>query len=887
LPSDKQKQSGLTDKQAGLPWPKQYKALLSLIRKEWGLVDALYLNRMLGGGRSGALVFATDVTCRGFKGQAILKLDTANPSDWSEAEEFESHRIAVEAAPEYAAEHLPRLVHATKKNDQIAILSTIAGRGLEYATPWAESPYTQQLEFGRRVSADLLEEWNADYTFAKGLLGPRELLEGWLGYRLDPEEGRIGNFLTECGIEPNEPSFSFRGEWYPNPFAFAKRVLPLPKKTRMRAIRGQTHGDLHGHNILIASPPGSRRQYYLIDLDLYRRDDFLFFDHAYLEFTHLLNVRDKADANRWKSILDNLSRSHVHSGKSAPKGDDMGLLKLMLAIRKNWLNWVNRHEPNRLSNMENQYLLARIAVGLMFTHRGLPLHGRCMAFTYAAANLKDYLELNGIDWPMNGPALEFPAETQGSSNNARPVQVKAEKLPAQAQKSSISRTPSIGWIAAAAVLLLAIGAGGMTWWHHRSAATPPASSDTTAQVQPVERVEVAVLPFRNLSKGAASASLADVMEESLTMSLNEVPRIFVKSLQTGSGNGMQINDLQAIGKALDVRYVVTGSVQESGERVRIAARLVDIKTNELLWSQRYDRKIENIFAVQDEIALRVLIALQVKLTEGAQAALRGQSTKNLDAYLLYARGLGLYRTFSRDAMRQVRRLMDQALELDPKFSSALVLKARTYAADARFGFSPSSRASLVEASKLLWEAARLDGKVTDAELGEIKITDAYVDLLARRFGAAQKAAEKAVELVPENADASARLGSIFFFTGDYSQAIRSMKRAVDLRPIYPGWYSLYLSRAYAYQGEFDQAIKWAKDGLARVKSDTMRTIMSASLAFVYQEAGKKEEAEAAARSTLTFDPDFSVEAFSKVVPFQHDKDWQRMAKAMEAAGLPE
>ena len=173
------------DDLGGLPWPESYQELLPLIHAQWDVEGEIYLVRQLSG-KSGALVYAADLTVRGFSGQAILKLDQAPDSEWQEENEAERHRRAFEVNPDYASRHLPRLLHTLHHGKKLAILSTIAGGGLEYALPWHRCPYDQQLAVTRLLSAGLLEGWNPDHQLAKGVLSPQSLLTSWLDYRLDP-----------------------------------------------------------------------------------------------------------------------------------------------------------------------------------------------------------------------------------------------------------------------------------------------------------------------------------------------------------------------------------------------------------------------------------------------------------------------------------------------------------------------------------------------------------------------------------------------------------------------------------------------------------------------------------------------------------------------------
>ena len=216
----------------------------------------------------------------------------------------------------------------------------------------------------------------------------------------------------------------------------------------------------------------------------------------------------------------------------------------------------------------------------------------------------------------------------------------------------------------------------------------------------------------------------------------------------------------------------------------------------------------------------------------------------------------------------------------------MVLKARSHVADVRFGHTANAEDSLEAAAQTLRQVAELPGEISDTQQAAILIVDAYIDLIARRYDDALAAGGKAVSLAPNNAEWAARFGSILFFSGDYDRTIRMMRRAVQLSPFYPSWYALYLSRAYAFKGNHEEAIKWGKDALARSDTDGLRSIMNVNLAFAYQEAGDAEKAKLAASHALQEDPDFSLNTYATVVPFKNDRDWQRYSSALRAAGIP-
>ncbi len=425
---------------SGLPWPDSYQELLPVLQKQWGIEGSLYLNRKLSGGKSGALVYAADIDSEQFTGQAILKLDHApNPSS-REQDEADRHRQAIDDAPDFAARHLPRLLQTLHHKEQIAVLSTIAGRGLEYARPWSDCSFEKQLQMVRQVSRGVLEDWNHDYKRQHGLRLPQELFQSCLGHRLHPEQGgRIHSFLSErCGLAPEEPTIAFEGNWYPNPLAFALGARELPDRVRLRMITGHCHGDLHGLNILVGRPEAPDPDYYLIDLAFYQSEQYLFYDHAYLELAHLVNSRKGISASDWHAILERLGRAKSGGDVVGLRSDDIGHIELVKALRQEVSDWIDRHEGDRLAFMESQYLLARVAAGLNFTHKNIPEGMRRMAFLYAASNLKEYLKLNQLDWPKHGPAFLL-GETGRAPDSAPLTEAPPLAVPAEPPLAAMAR----------------------------------------------------------------------------------------------------------------------------------------------------------------------------------------------------------------------------------------------------------------------------------------------------------------------------------------------------------------------------------------------------------------------------------------------------------------
>lgn len=240
------------------------------------------------------------------------------------------------------------------------------------------------------------------------------MLRDWLGYRLDPAEGRVHSFLAaECGLQAETPSFIADGRWFPNPLAYALAPSAGTGDIQLRAAVGHSHGDLHGLNVLVQPLDDGGSTYYLIDLALYRPDAFLFYDHAYFELSTLLQKRGEAELSHWCSILRSLDPREQSRARPAQNADDLGLVQLIRTLRQQTFAWIEDHEPNRLSYLASQVLLARVAVGLNFVNKPLEAPERAKALLFAAAELKTFLKLHTIDWDKQGATLDLPVGDAG------------------------------------------------------------------------------------------------------------------------------------------------------------------------------------------------------------------------------------------------------------------------------------------------------------------------------------------------------------------------------------------------------------------------------------------------------------------------------------------
>jgi len=253
---------------------------------------------------------------------------------------------------------------------------------------------------------------------------------------------------------------------------------------------------------------------------------------------------------------------------------------------------------------------------------------------------------------------------------------------------------------AAAVLLILAGASAAIWtFYPRPAPTPievaskktPSPESLDKPLPLSDKPSIAVLPFTNISGDPKEDYLSDGITEQIITALSKTPRMLViarNSVFTYKGKPVMV---QQVSEELGVRYVLEGSVQKSGDKLRITAQLIDAKTGNHLWSERYDRDLKDLFDLQDDIAKNVITALQVKLTVGQVASIFGKGTKNLEAYLKLMKGRHHYLYINKNDNEISRKLCEEAVALDPNYASPYLIWAWTYFIEAEFGWTKTPR----------------------------------------------------------------------------------------------------------------------------------------------------------------------------------------------------
>lgn len=385
-----------------IAWPDDFAELHDLIKQEWGAKGDVLLLREFREGKSGARVFVVDIETDCFSGMGILKLTLADGGQSEGAEEKRRTEQARQMSPRaFVERHLPTVVHFLEAGDVTALLCSLAGKSLKKVTPVFTLDGIQQLRVALQlVSHGVLHDWNQQYSLERQVSSPVELFDSWLGHRLDAANGAIAGYLEdELGIGADDHAFSLSKKWFPNPYYFASSKDAWGSHGLV-AVRGHTHGDLHGYNALLKINGPVNYKYYLIDFSNYKPEQYLFYDTAYLEFSYLLEQRGRLATERWLAILTALRSTQ--SNQAAITADDEGVLSTVRLIRRTETSWIHSCEPEREDHLQGQVDLARVAVGLNFVNKLRQDRERMNAFLYAAEHMRRYLEDFRLGWEPAG-----------------------------------------------------------------------------------------------------------------------------------------------------------------------------------------------------------------------------------------------------------------------------------------------------------------------------------------------------------------------------------------------------------------------------------------------------------------------------------------------------
>jgi adenylate cyclase len=474
---------------------------------------------------------------------------------------------------------------------------------------------------------------------------------------------------------------------------------------------------------------------------------------------------------------------------------------------------------------------------------------------------------------------------QAVKNIAEPVRVYRIHLEPRTATPAVrqpKRLIATSWrqVALAALGLVLILGGGVTVWQLTFRPPSPTGvlpSERAAALPLPEKPSIAVLPFVNMSGDPEQEYFSDGMTEDLITDLSKLSGLFViarNSVFTYKGKAVKS---EQVSRELGVRYVLEGSVRKAGDRVRITAQLVEASTGYHRWAERYDRPLQEIFALQDEIRQKIVMALKVQLTQEEQARFRRFPTHNLEAYDALLRGLEYANPSTQAANAQARQMFESALALDSQYAAASALLGGTYLCDWIHQWSQAPQ-TLERAFALAQRAIALDDALPVAHrvLG-------YVYVWNKQHDQAIAEAERAIALDPNDARGYATLAEIVAFAGRPQDAFGLVEKALRLDPQQQADYAWASGHAYYLTGQYEEAIAAFKRALVRYPNNLRP---HAYLAASYSELDREEEARAAMVEALRLTPQASYEGAKRTNPYKDQAVFERFQAAQSVAVPP-
>jgi TolB-like protein/Tfp pilus assembly protein PilF len=394
-----------------------------------------------------------------------------------------------------------------------------------------------------------------------------------------------------------------------------------------------------------------------------------------------------------------------------------------------------------------------------------------------------------------------------------------------------------------------------------------------------DKPSIAVLPFDNLSGDERYGRLADGITEDLIADLSRFRELFVIARNSSEFYKDKVIDVRQIARELGVQYVLEGSLQSDGERVRITAQLIDATTRNHVWSQRYDRPLGDLFTVQDEVTQAIANAIGTVhgvIDAAGREGARRKPPESLEAYDYYLLGKEHQQRFTEEGNGKAEELLTKAIELAPGFARAYVTLGFTY-----INAYDNSWHRPREETRVKWLDAAKTAVALDPLDGYARMPLAWYYWYTSDFAHAVPEFERAIDLNPNDADVLALSAVALPWLGKPEQAVELLERAMRLNPHFPNWYLGMARDVYFYAGQFEKSIAAAK----QKKSPTIWDVLTQPLA--YAQLGREEEAAAGAAEFLEREPDYSAEKWlSDMGQFARENELNLFLDSNEKAGLP-
>ncbi len=462
------------------------------------------------------------------------------------------------------------------------------------------------------------------------------------------------------------------------------------------------------------------------------------------------------------------------------------------------------------------------------------------------------------------------------------------------QEPKISWIRGYRWLALVVAVVVVLGAITLAMW--KTYLKP--DRDDVASIKKMafplpDKPSIAVLPFVNLSGDPNQEFFCDAMTEEIITALSKVPTVFViarSSTSTYKGSPIKVKQ---VSEELGVRYVLEGGIQRSDDRVRITAQLIDAITGTHIWAERYDREIKDIFALQDEITMKILTGVQVKFdiararggelfggdaSRAEKYAEKYYSGKQgLDCYLKLAQAAGHLESFKIEGLKLAKRMAEESIAICPDNPEGYLILSWIYLSDVFLGNTNSPRETLEKAAELANKTITMDSSNGG---GHSILGGIY--LFKREHEKAISEAELAVSLHPNNYNILVGYASVLTYSGMPNDAIQLLQKAIRLNPFGQPRSYIYLGHALRMTGRFEEAVSAYKKAIEREPNSVLAHV---GLTTTYSMMGLEREARSEAAEVLKLNPKFSVDSAAKKLMYKEQSENDKIVNAWRKAGL--
>jgi TolB-like protein len=395
-----------------------------------------------------------------------------------------------------------------------------------------------------------------------------------------------------------------------------------------------------------------------------------------------------------------------------------------------------------------------------------------------------------------------------------------------------------------------------------------------------DKPSIAVLPFDNLSGDPQQERLAGGLTEDIITDLSRFRELFVIARNSTEVYKGKPVDVRQVARDLGVQYVLEGSLQIDGEQVRITAQLINGASGNHVWAERYQRPLDDVFVVQDEVTKKLAGTLAPAmggvLTRAGRESARRKPPESLQAYENYLLGIEHKHRFTEEDNQKALKLLTKAIDLDPSFARAYVGLAMTHLVAFDNGWTTSPQDSLDNMLKALRTALALDPSDSQAHL-TLGIYYLYVGDMEQSLAEH----EKALSLNPNDADVLVITAGDMTWFGRPEQAAQLADRAVRLNPNYPDWYGWGLLLAYFYAGEYERALAVTQ---SRLSPDIWDYIYRP---LIYTQLGRQKDIADAVSELLQHNPEYFAERWlSDTGTFSREVELSLFLDSHRKAGLP-